>query len=91
MSLAIFQSSRGNELEKALLMLSTALLNAMCREAIRGDASDSFHFQETMRQLCNQVGDLKLPTEARAIAGKADQAMEEYYKQTTAYFAKNSL
>ena len=89
MSLAIFQSSRGNELEKALLMLSTALLNAMCREAIRGDASDSFHFQETMRQLCNQVGDLKLPTEAQAIAGKADQAMAEYYKQTTTYFAKS--
>ena len=84
--MTIFRSSRETESEKALIMLSKTLLEAICREAIRGEACDSFHFQESMRALCKRLDQLKDPSDAYLIAGKADSTLQEYYTQVTKHF-----
>lgn len=85
-SMTIFRGNRENELEKALIILSKTLLEAICRETIRGDYSDSFHFQESIRALSRQLEHVRKPPDAYVIAGKADHALQEYYLQVTKHF-----
>lgn len=67
-------------------MLSRTLLEAICREAIRGETCDSFHFQESIRALCKRLDQLKDPSDAYLIAGKADNTLQNYYTLVTNHF-----